>query len=46
MFEEFLQAARTIFGQAQQEGRLIRNPDTARLRAMAHSAGSSPVEFS
>lgn len=35
MFEEFLQAARSIFEQAQHEGRLIRNPDTARLRAMA-----------
>lgn len=35
MFDEFLQAARTIFEQAQADGRLIRNPDAARLRTLA-----------
>lgn len=35
MFDEFRQAARTVFEMAQQDGRLIRNPDSARLRALA-----------
>jgi len=35
MFDEFLQAARTVFESAQKDGRLIRNPDAARLRALA-----------
>jgi len=35
MFEEFEQTARAIFESAQARGALIRNPDEARLRAMA-----------
>jgi phosphoenolpyruvate carboxykinase (ATP) len=35
MFEEFEQTARTIFQSAQQRGALVRNPDEARLKAMA-----------
>jgi phosphoenolpyruvate carboxykinase (ATP) len=35
MFEEFLQTARTIFEDAQKRGCLIRDPDEARLRALA-----------
>ena len=35
MFEEFSQTAKHIFEDAQHDGRMIRNPDEARLRAMA-----------
>lgn len=35
MFEEFQQAARTVFESAQKHGSLTRNPDAARLRRMA-----------
>ncbi len=35
MFEEFQQAAKTIFEAAQRRGALIRNPGTDRLRALA-----------
>ncbi len=35
MFEEFQQTAKTIFENAQRRGALIRNPDAARLRALA-----------
>jgi phosphoenolpyruvate carboxykinase (ATP) len=35
MFDEFLQSAKVIFETAQEMGFLIRNPDTARLRALA-----------
>ena len=35
MFQEFEQAARTIFDSAQRRGQLIRNPDEARLRALS-----------
>lgn len=35
MFEEFIQAAKSIFEKAQHDGRLIRNPDTSRLRLLA-----------
>jgi len=35
MFEEFQQTAKTIFENAQRRGALIRNPDTARLKALA-----------
>jgi phosphoenolpyruvate carboxykinase (ATP) len=37
MFEQFLQAARTIFDTAQREGRLIYNPDDDRLRAIVEA---------
>jgi len=35
MFSEFRQTAKEIFEAAEREGRLIRNPDNERLRAMA-----------
>jgi phosphoenolpyruvate carboxykinase (ATP) len=35
MFDDFQRAAATIFETAQREGRLIRNPDSARLREMS-----------
>jgi phosphoenolpyruvate carboxykinase (ATP) len=35
MFEEFQRAAETIFGTAQRNATLIRNPDSDRLRALA-----------
>ena len=35
MFDEFQQAAKTIFENAQQRGMLIRNPDSERLRTLA-----------
>ncbi|WP_460167439.1 phosphoenolpyruvate carboxykinase [Thermostilla marina] len=35
MFAEFQQAAKTIFESAMHDGRLIRNPDEARLRGLA-----------
>ncbi len=35
MFEEFQQVAREIFALAEREGRLIRNPDSEQLRALA-----------
>src|SRR3990172_3452953 len=35
MFDEFKQAVQEIFEAARKEGRLIRNPDEAALRAMA-----------
>ncbi len=35
MFDEFHQAAAAIFQSAQQNGALVRNPDEARLRALA-----------
>ena len=35
MFEEFLQTATHIFEDAQAQGRMTRNPDDARLRALA-----------
>jgi len=35
MFQQFQQTAREIFDAAQREGRLIRNPDESKLRALA-----------
>ena len=35
MFDQFRQTARDIFEEAQRDGRLIRNPDDERLRALA-----------